>query len=85
MISRVYFVDILFCNREEKSQCHVAMVAKFLDDNKLIKSIRTISNYTDLIQFHLIWQIMAKFSLGPYRYLRLEKESDNFCAELLCC
>ena len=34
-------------NRDEKSLRHVAMVAKFLDGN-------TISNFTDLIQFHLI-------------------------------
>ena len=47
------------------------MVAKFLDDNKPIKSF---------IQFHLIWQIFAKFSLGPcLLVLSLEKESDNFC------
>ena len=39
--------------------------------------LRTISNFTDLTQFHLIWQILAKFSLGLY--LSLEKESDNFC------
>ena len=45
----------------------VVTVAKFLDDNKPIKSlkksIRNFSNFTDLIQFHLIWQILAKFSL----------------------
>ena len=67
--------------REEKSLRHVAMIAKFLDDNKPIKSpeksIPTISNFTDLIQFHLIWQILAKFSFGG-RYLSLEKEGDNF-------
>ena len=42
------------------------MVAKFLDDNKpktsLIKRIRTVSNFDDFIQFHLICQMMAKFS-----------------------
>ena len=36
--------------REEKSLHHVAVVAKFLDDNKPIKSIRTISNFTDVIE-----------------------------------
>ena len=51
-------------NREEKLLRHDAMVA-----NKPIKSIRTISNFTDLSQFHLIWQILAKFSLGPYLLL----------------
>ena len=53
-------------NGVEKSLCHVAMVAKFLDDNKpkisLKKWIRTVSNFDDLIQFHLICQMMAKFS-----------------------
>ena len=70
-------------NREEKSSRHVAVVAKFWDDNKPTKSLKyihTISNFTDLVQFHLMWQILAKFSLGPiYRHLYLEKESDNFC------
>ena len=41
--------------REEKSLRQVAMVAKFLDDNKpktsLIKRIRTVSNFDDLIHF----------------------------------
>ena len=45
---------------------YVAMVAKFLEVNKpktsLKKSIRTASNFIDLIQFHLIWQMLAKFS-----------------------
>ena len=53
-------------NREDKTLRHVSMVAKFLDDNKPKKSIRTISNFTDLNQFHLTWQILEKFSLGPY-------------------
>ena len=52
------------CNRE-KSLRHVAMVAKILDDNKLKTSlkewIRTASNLIDLIQFHLIFQILGKF------------------------
>ena len=57
-------------NREEKSSRHVAMGARVLDDDKPIKSLKsvfcTISSFTDLIQFRLIWQILAKFSLGPY-------------------
>ena len=53
--------------REEKSTLHhVAMVAKFLDDNKPKTShkkwIRTASNFIDLIPFYLIWQMLAKFS-----------------------
>ena len=50
---------------ERRSLRHVAMVAKFLDDNKSkisIKSVEfTVSNYIDL-QFHLICQMLAKFS-----------------------
>ena len=50
------------------------MVAEFLDDNKpkmsLKKWILTVSNFIDLIQFHLVCQILAKFSgvesEGPY-------------------
>ena len=41
------------------------MVAKFLDDNKPkihLKSKFAVSNFIDLIQFHLICQILAKFS-----------------------
>ena len=66
-------------NGEEKSLRHVAMVVKVLDDNKPIKSFKsTISNFTDLIQFHLIWQILAKFSLGPYLLLSKLRKSHNF-------
>ena len=53
-------------NREEKSLRHVAMIAKFSDDNKtktpLKKWIRTDSKFIDLIQFHLICKILAKLS-----------------------
>ena len=72
----------LFCtpNREEKSLHHVAMVAKCLDDKVTLKPIRTILNFTDVVQFHLIWQILAKFSLGPYLSLSMfRKKGDNFC------
>ena len=72
---------------EEKLLSHVAMVAKFLDNNKpkmsLKKSIRTASNFIDLIQFHLIWQMLAKFS-------RVESEGTlskfrKGKSQLLCC
>ena len=56
-------------NRKEKLSHHVAMVAHFLDDNKtktsLKKLIRTASYFIDLIQFHLICQMLAKFSGVP--------------------
>ena len=46
----------LICNREEKTLRHVAMVVKFLDENKPKKKVNshTVSNFIDLIQFHLI-------------------------------
>ena len=81
-------IYINWFNREEKSFCHVAMVAKFVDDNKPKTSlkkygIRTASNFIDLIQFHLIWQMLAKFS---------KVESDRTVSkfgrgkrQLLCC
>ena len=62
------------------------MVAKCLDDNKpkihlKSKLIRTVPNFIDLIQFHLICQVLAKFSgfnpKGPYP--SLEKEKETFC------
>ena len=61
------------------------MVAKFLDDNKpktsLKKCIRTASNFIDLIQFHLIWQMLAKLSgvESERTVSKLEEEKNNFC------
>ena len=77
--------NCLFVNdREEKSLRHVAMVATFLDDNKLkihLKKLRTVPNFIDLIQFYLICQMLAKYSgfypIGPYP--SLEKEKETFC------
>ena len=52
-------------NREERLLRHVSMVAKFLEDNKLKKTLKKaihkISRFTNLIQFQ-----------------SLENESDNF-------
>ena len=46
------------------------------DDNK---SIRTISNFAHLIQLHLIWQILAKFSLGTHLSLsKFRKRKRQF-------
>ena len=33
-------IRFLILNREEKSLCHVAMVTKFLDDNKVKRSLK---------------------------------------------
>ena len=70
--------------REEKSFHHVAMVAKFLDDNKPIKSLKSLFA---LFQSSPILFTFIKFGKSwrnflwdrIYRYLSLEKESDNFC------
>ena len=73
-------------NREEKSLRHVAMVAKFLDDNKtktpLKKWIRTVSKFIDFIQFHLICKILAKLSgvESERTVSELRKRKRNSCA-----
>ena len=55
------------------------MVANFLYDNKLEtslkKRIHTVSNFIDLIQFHLICQMLATFSGGES-----ERTSSKFRA-----
>ena len=65
------------------------MVAKLLDDNKLIKS------QVYLHYFKLNWSYSVSFNLANvgenllwdriYRYLCLEKESDNFRAVFTYC
>ena len=68
-------------NREEKLLRHVAMVAKFLDDDKpktsLKKWTRTVSNFVTLWCVKYWWNFLGLKSKGPY--LSLEKEKDNFC------
>ena len=59
------------------------MVVKFLDDNKpeIHLKIKFALFQTSLILFHLICQMLVKFSglnpKGPY--LSLEKERETFC------
>ena len=74
-------------HREKNSLRHFAIVTKVLDDNKpktsLKKWIRTASNFIDLIQFHLIWQMLAKFSR-----VESERTVSKFRRgkrQLLCC
>ena len=78
---------LILPNREEKSLRHVAIVATFLDDNKpktsLKKWIRTASNFIYLIQFHLMRQMLAKFS-----WVESERTVSKFKRgkrQLLCC
>ena len=78
--------DISVKNREEKSLRHVAMVAKFLDDNtpktSLKKWICTVSNFIDLILFHLICQMLANVSgIESERIVSKLRKRKRF----LCC
>ena len=71
-------------NRQEKLLRHVAMVAKFLDENKPkihLKSKFALFKLVGLIQSHFICQMLAKFSgRNPKgQYLTLEKEKETFC------
>ena len=65
-------------DREEKSLRHVAMVAKFLDDNRPIKSLKSLFALfkTSPILFNFY-----RYFYRIYRYLSLEQESDNICVE----
>ena len=76
-------------NREEKSLRHVAKVAKFLHAGQQTKTslkmwIRTVSDVIDLIQFHLVGQMMANFSglnrKGPAVFQFRKRKR-----KLLCC
>ena len=71
-------------NREEKSSRHVAMVARVLDDDKPIKSLKSVFALFQAspILFNFVWfgKSWRNFLWDRiYRYLSLEKESDNFC------
>ena len=60
------------------------MVAKFLDDNKPIKSLKSLfalcRTSPILFSFILFGKSWRNFLWDRiYRYLSLEKESDNFC------
>ena len=66
------------------------MVAKCLDNNKPKtsheKQICTASTFIDLIQFHLIWQTLAKFprvefERTVYKFISIRREKR----QLLCC
>ena len=72
------FLRALFSvlNREEKSLCHFAKVAKFLDDNKPKTSrkkwTRTVSNFVALLCVQCWWNFLGLNSKGAY--LSLEKK-----------
>ena len=71
-------------HREEKSLRHVAMVVKFLDDNKPLKSPKSLFALCQtspillyFIKFGKSWRNFLWDRI--YHYLSLKKESDNFC------
>ena len=71
-------------NREGKSSRHVAMAARVLDDDKPIKSLKSVFALFQAspILFNFVWfgKSWRNFLWDRiYRYLSLEKESDNFC------
>ena len=77
---------ILCSNREKKSLRHVPMVAKFLDDNKPkihLRSEFALFQTFDLIQLHLICQMLAKFSgvESKRTVFKLRKRKGKF----FCC
>ena len=81
------FLQLIMINRVEKSLRHVAVVAKYLDNHKpktsLKRWIRTASNFIDLNQIHLIWQMLAKYSM-----VESERTVSRFRRgkrQLLCC
>ena len=76
-------------NREEKSLRHVAMVAKFLDDDKSESHLKSEFSLFQLhrsflISFNLskVGEIFGLNSKGPY--LSLEKEKEDFRVVLTC-
>ena len=78
----MYFKFLVY--REEKSLRHIAMVAKFLDDNKPKRPLKSgfalfQTSLTYSISFNLsnAGKIFGVKSEGPY--VSLEKEKQNFC------
>ena len=72
-------------SRYVNASCHVSKICGWQQTKTSLKKwIRTVSNFIDLNQFHLICQMLAKFSglnpKGPY--VSLEKEKENFCVVL---
>ena len=72
------------CNREEKLLHHVAMVAKFPDDNKSKVTWKVDLRCFKLHWSYLICQALAKFcGLNPKGpYLGWENEKETFCVVL---
>ena len=70
----------LTSNREEKSLRHVAMDAKFLDDDKPKTSVK-VSDFIDLILLHLLCQMLANFSgIESERTVSKFRKRKSFCA-----
>ena len=73
-------------NREKKPLRHVAVVAKFLDDNKPTKSLKSLFALfqTSPILFNfIILANLAEISLGPYlslaKFRKRKRQFHDFC------
>ena len=80
-------IIVQFCYREEKSLRHIAMVqySKSFGQQQTRKSHSKV--YSDYFKLHRSYSISLRFGKSwrkflwdrIYRYLSLEKESDNVC------
>ena len=80
-------IMVQFCSRQEKSLRHIAMVqcSKSFGWQQTRKSHSKV--YSDYFKLHRSYSISLKFGKSwrkflwdhIYRYLSLEKESDNVC------
>ena len=59
----------MYFNREEKSLRHITMVAKFLDDNKPVKSLKSLFALFQIspILFNILFNLanLGEIFLGP--------------------
>ena len=66
-------------NREEKSLCHVAMVAKFLDETNRLSHFKVYSHY-----FKLHWSDLGETFLGPYislfKFRKIKRQFFLLCS-----
>ena len=67
----------MYFNREEKSLRHITMVAKFLDDNKPVKSLKSLFALFQIspILFNILFNLA---NLGGIFFLGLYLSLSNF-------
>ena len=74
----------MYFNREEKSLRHITMVAKFLDDNKPVKSLKSLFALFQIspILFNILFNLanLGEIFFGTiYRYPILERQRQFLC------